>query len=219
MKVIVLASQKGGAGKTTLSAHLAVAAEAAGDGPTVLIDTDPQESLADWWNERQAETPAFAASPVAALAGHLETLKAAGFKVAIIDTPPAMTASIKAVVAVADLVLIPVRPSPHDLRAVGKTVDLVEEAGRPFIFVVTQAKGTARLTGQAGAALSAHGPVIPTFIGDRVDYASSMIDGRTAGELAPRGPSAAEVTRLWEQIKDQFGSKPKPKKRIHAITQ
>ena len=57
MYVIVLASQKGGAGKTTLAAHLAVIAEAAGDGPAVLIDTDPQGSLSAWWNVRKADSP------------------------------------------------------------------------------------------------------------------------------------------------------------------
>ena len=63
MQTIVLASQKGGAGKTTLAAHLAVAAEEAGVRPAVLIDTDPQGSLAAWWNARQAESPALAPCP------------------------------------------------------------------------------------------------------------------------------------------------------------
>ncbi|MBV8705004.1 MAG: ParA family protein, partial [Acetobacteraceae bacterium] len=64
MRTIVLASQKGGAGKTTLAAHVAVAAEAAGAGPTVLIDTDPQGSLSAWWNVREADTPALAPSTI-----------------------------------------------------------------------------------------------------------------------------------------------------------
>jgi chromosome partitioning protein len=204
MKVLVLASQKGGPGKTTLAAHLAVAAESAGMGPVVLIDTDPQASLADWWNERQAETPAFASMTVADLAGNLEQLAAAGFKLAVIDTPPAMTSSISSVVAVADMVLVPVRPSPHDLRAVGQTVELVEQAGKPFAFVLTQAKGIARLTAQAAAALSEHGVLLGTIIGDRVDYASSMIDGRTVNELAPKGASAGEITALWEKVAERL---------------
>ena len=74
MQVIVLASQKGGAGKTTLAAHLAVAAEAAGDGPAVLIDTDPQGSLSAWWNVRDAETPALAPTTIAELPAKLAAL-------------------------------------------------------------------------------------------------------------------------------------------------
>lgn len=98
MKIIVLASQKGGAGKTTLAAHLAVAAEKAGDGPCVLIDTDPQASLAAWWNVRQDERPSFAPTTLKELPGKLEALASAGYAYAFIDTPPAITESICAVV-------------------------------------------------------------------------------------------------------------------------
>lgn len=159
MKVLVLASQKGGAGKTTLAAHLAVAASQDGAGPAVLIDTDPQGSLSAWWNSREADTPALASATLAELPVKLAALAEAGFALAVIDTPPAITAAIRDVVKLADLVLIPTRPSPHDLRAVGSTVDIAQEAGRPFAFAVTQAKANARLTVQAVAALSAHGAV------------------------------------------------------------
>jgi chromosome partitioning protein len=99
MHVIVLASQKGGAGKTTLAAHLAVAAEAAGDGPAVLIDTDPQGSLSAWWNVREANSPALAPTTIAELPAKLAALAEAGFAVAFVDTPPAITE------AIGDLVL------------------------------------------------------------------------------------------------------------------
>ncbi|MBF0509443.1 MAG: ParA family protein, partial [Deltaproteobacteria bacterium] len=115
MKTIVLASQKGGVGKTTLAAHLAVAAEKAGDGPCVLIDTDPQASLAEWWNGRTADTPKFAPVTLKELSDKLALLDAAGFTYAFVDTPPAITESIRTVVKLADFVLIPTRPSPHDL--------------------------------------------------------------------------------------------------------
>ena len=72
MRVLALASQKGGSGKTTLSGHLAVQAQRAGAGPVVLIDIDPQGSLADWWNEREAEYPAFAHTTVARLANEVD---------------------------------------------------------------------------------------------------------------------------------------------------
>src|SRR3546814_18461531 len=76
---------------TTLSGHLAVQAQYAGAGPVALIDIDPQGSLADWWNEREAEYPAFAQTTVARLAADLEILRQQGFKLAVLDTPPAIT--------------------------------------------------------------------------------------------------------------------------------
>ncbi len=201
MKTIVLASQKGGAGKSTLAAHLAVAAERDNTGPCVLLDTDPQASLSAWWNGREAENPAFAPTTLKELPAKLEALAQAGYAYAIIDTPPAITESIRAVVALADLVLIPTRPSPHDLRAVGSTVELAVNAGRPFVFAVTQAKPNTKLTVQAVAALSEHGVVAPAIVHDRVDYAASMIDGRTVLETDPRGRSAGEVVELWQFVK------------------
>src|SRR3546814_15556686 len=84
MRVLALASQKGGSGKTTLSGHLAVQAQLAGAGPVVLIDIDPQGSLADWWNEREADMPAFAQTTVARLQADLDSLRQQGFKLAVI---------------------------------------------------------------------------------------------------------------------------------------
>ena len=209
MKTIVLASQKGGAGKTTLAAHLAVAAERGGDGPCVLIDTDPQASLAAWWNGRTAATPAFAPVTLKELPEKLQALAQAGYVYAFIDTPPAITESIRAVVVQADIVLIPTRPSPHDLRAVGRTVELAYDAERPFVFAITQAKSNSRLTLQAMAALSEHGVVAPIIIHDRVDYAASMIDGRTVLEVDPRGRSAGEITDLWPFVRARLNENKK----------
>ena len=204
MKVLVLASQKGGAGKTTIAAHVAVAAELDGAGPVVLIDTDPQGSLSAWWNSREADTPALASATLAELPGKLAALAQAGFKLAVIDTPPAITEAIRDVVK-----LIPTRPSPHDLRAVGSTVDIAQEVARPFAFVVTQAKPTARLTVQAVAALSAHGAVAPAIVHDRVDYAASMVDGRTVQETDPKGRSAGEIIALLSFVQERMNAKKK----------
>jgi chromosome partitioning protein len=209
MHVLVLASQKGGAGKTTLAAHLGVAAEAAGDGPTVLIDTDPQGSLSAWWNVREAETPALAPTTIAELPQKLAALAEVGYQVAVVDTPPAITEAIGAVVRSAELVLIPTRPSPHDLRAVGSTVELVQAAGKPFVFAVTQAKPNARLTIQAVTALSEHGVVAPAIVHDRVDYAGSMIDGRTVLETDSKGRSSAEMVELWAFVKARIAKSTK----------
>src|SRR6476469_5660573 len=204
MRVLALSSQKGGSGKTTLSGHLAVQAERAGAGPVCLIDIDPQGSLADWWNEREAEMPAFAQTTVARLAADLEVLRQQGFKLAVIDTPPAITMAIQSVIAVAELIVIPTRPSPHDLRAVGATVDLCDRAGKPLIFVVNAATPKAKITYEAAVALSQHGTVAPVTVHHRTDFAASMIDGRTVMEIDPGGRSAREVTELWEYISDRL---------------
>jgi len=204
MRTLVLASQKGGVGKTTLAGHLAVAAERGGCGPVALVDTDPQGSLASWWNERAADTPLFASVDIGQLSVHLAALAAAGVELAIIDTPPAVTATIRSVLAVADLVVIPTRPSPHDLRAVGATVDLVEQAGKPMVFVINGAAARARITGEAAVALSQHGRVAPVTVYQRTDFAASMIDGRTVQELDPASRSAEEVTQLWNYVHTQL---------------
>ena len=204
MRVIAMASQKGGSGKTTLSGHLAVQAQRAGHGPVVLIDIDPQGSLSDWWNERTTEYPAFAQTTVSRLATDLDILRQQGFGLAVLDTPPAITMAIQSVIAVADLVVIPTRPSPHDLRAVGATVDLCDRAGKQLIFVVNAATPKARITSDAAIALSQHGTVAPITIHQRTDFAASMIDGRTVMEVDPNGRSAAEVTALWNYIADRL---------------
>src|SRR3954465_13462762 len=204
MRVLALSSQKGGSGKTTLSGHLAVQAELAGAGPVCLIDIDPQGSLADWWNEREAEMPAFAQTTVARLASDLEILRQQGFKLAVIDTPPAITMAIQSVISVAELVIVPTRPSPHDLRAVGATVDLCERASKPLIFVVNAGTPKARITSEVAVALSQHGTVAPVTVHQRTEFAASMIDGRTVMEVEPEGRSAQEVIALWHYIADRL---------------
>jgi chromosome partitioning protein len=202
--VLVLASQKGGSGKTTLSGHLAVEAEAAGIGQVALIDTDPQGSLSEWWNSRATASPRFVKVGLAELGSALGRLKETGLKLAVIDTPPAITASISSVVAHADLVLIPTRPSPHDLRAVTATVEIAETHRRPLMFVVNGATARAKITSEAAVALSQHGTVAPVTIHHRVDFAASMVDGRTVGEVAPKSQSAKEVRELWAYVQDRL---------------
>jgi chromosome partitioning protein len=204
MYTLVLASQKGGSGKTTLSGHLAVQAQMSGAGPVAIIDTDPQGSLAGWWNSRKAISPHFVKAGLPDLADALAKLEGAGFKLVVIDTPPAITASIAQVISHADLVIIPARPSPHDLRAVGATVDIAERLGKPVIFVINAATARARITGEAAVALSQHGTVAPVTVTNRVDFAASMVDGRTVSEAVPNGASAGEVRDLWAYVQDRL---------------
>ncbi len=204
MHVLVMASQKGGSGKTTLSGHLAVEADKANIGPVALIDTDPQGSLSQWWNARESTSPHFAKVHLMQLGEALEELRRSGIKLAVVDTPPAVTDSISQVVAHADLVVIPTRPSPHDLRSVGATVDIAERHRKPLVFVMNGATARARITGETAVALSQHGTVAPITLHHRVDFAASMVDGRSVGEVMPKSQSAKEVRDLWVYLQDRL---------------
>jgi chromosome partitioning protein len=189
MKTIIIASQKGGSGKTMLAAHLAVEAERAGD-TAWLIDTDR----------------------FARIAAGLATLAANDAAYCFIDTSPTISDQNTALLDLADLVLIPVRPSPSDLWAVAETVEQVKDAGKPFIFVITQAKQQASITAQAVAALSQHGRVAQAFVADRVAYAAAMTGGNTAPEVAAKGHAAEEIAALWHELKSVFHESMKSRK-------
>jgi len=200
MKTLVWNSQKGGSGKTSLCAHIAVEAERAGHGPVYLIDTDPQGTLSTWHESREAETPHRVEVTLSALPATLETLRERKASFCMIDTAPTRADENAELFRLADLVLVPVRPSPSDLWAVAATVGLLKQIGTPFLFVVNQATLNANITAQAIAALSHHGPVAETIIVNRVPYAAAMTDGHTAPELATKGPAAAEIANLWKSI-------------------
>ena len=204
MRILTLASQKGGTGKTTLAAHLAVEAQRGKAGPVAVLDTDPQGSLAAWWNVREAPTPQFAAVAITQLPDAVQQLAQQGMQRLIIDTPPQTLDIITRATRTADFVLIPVRPSPHDLRAVAAVVDLMETTKKPFCFVLNGATPRSLLAQQAHSALAAHGPVAPVTVHHRVDFAASMVDGRTVAELAPQARAAQEIAVLWKYVHTQL---------------
>ena len=200
MKTLLVTSQKGGSGKTTLTAHLAVEIERSDSARVYLLDTDRQASLSTWHGRREKETPARADIPFHRLREGLGKLEDAA-DYCLIDSSPTINEQTTILIALSDLILIPVRPSPTDLWSVGETVELVKKAKKPFLFIINQAKGNATITAQAVAALSKHGPVAQTFIADRVVYASAMTGGTTAPEVG-KGPASREIEALWKEIKD-----------------
>lgn len=218
MKTIVINSQKGGSGKTTLCAHLAVEAERAGDGPVYMLDTDPQGTLSTWHEQRVAETPQRVEVPLEALGQGLDLLREHKAAYCFIDTAPTRTDENVSLFRMADLVIVPIRPSPSDLWAASATVSLLKQANIPFIFVLNQVKANASITAQAAASLSHHGRVAQTFIVDRVPYAAAMTDGRTAIELAAKGPAAIETAALWVNIKACLHASMKKTKHVEKVT-
>jgi chromosome partitioning protein len=213
MRTIVIQSQKGGSGKTMLAAHLSVEAERSNEAAWV-IDTDRQATLSLWHERRKNETPQRLDAPLERMQEALGKVAQQGAAYCFIDTAPTISVQNTGLLRLADLVLIPVRPSPSDLWAVSETVQLVKDAGKPFLFVVTQAKPQATITAQAVAALSKHGRVAQSFISDRVAYAAAMTGGDTAPELATKGPAAQEVTALWTEIKSCFPESMKSTKEV-----
>ena len=198
MKVVVVTNQKGGAGKTTVCRNLAVAA---GKG-VALIDRDPQGSLTAWWNRREAETPILA-TVQGSIGDTLTALREAKIRLAFIDTPPSVNPGLAELLALADFILIPVRPTPDDLDAVGPTLALVEKSGRAFGFVLTQAKARTRLALEAVPALAQHGKVAPVVVYDRIEYPTAALSGRGVTE-GGEGPAAQEMTQLLQYVTTQL---------------
>lgn len=199
MHTICIAAQKGGAGKTTLARNIAVAA--AEDGKRVLcLDLDPQQSFRQWWQAREADMPVMLTSDPAPHALK-DTLTAAKdrFDLVVIDTPPAAPSWLADTLAISDLALIPVRPSPDDLRAVGATIGALTTARVPFAFVMSQTP-RARLTEEAARVLAQHGRVAPVNLAQRIIYAETGASGQGVTETSD-SKAAQEVAGLWAYVK------------------
>ncbi len=210
MKTIVVANQKGGSGKSTVTVHLAAAAEQAGDGPVVISDTDPQGTAADWFNQRKKagiDTPLYSPLSLSELGGKVRALSEAGASYLFIDTAPSIGAVNADLFAVADLILIPLNPTPADLRALVKGLPLIRESGRPFQFLLSRVRPNLRNNDGTALALQALGMVLTARMHERVIYAETFAHGRTALELDAKGVAAQELAALWADVKGKLESK------------
>lgn len=206
MHTVVVWNQKGGVGKTTLTMHTAVEAVRQGWRNTFMVDMDAQGSLADMFNARKDKAPAmFEPTTVAQLPGRLEAARAAGVDLVMIDTPPSQHAEMRDVLVHADLVVMPTRPSPVDLRAMVPSIRVVQELGlaQRAVFVINAANSRAKLTTQSMRWLMQWEgfTLAPVNIGDRNDFKASATDGRTVQELDPAAPSSKEVGALFEYLR------------------
>ena len=193
--VITVAQQKGGAGKTTLAANLAVVLA---EGRRVaLFDIDPQHSLQRWHALRVARSPAPALlgfSDVAGwrLAGELERLRRE-YDVVIVDSPPQVDADARRAIRGADLVVVPVQPSPPDIWAAEGTLKLAAEEKRPASLVLNRVPTGTKLRDTTDRELRARGLVVlPAGLGNRAAFSHAFAEGLGVTEAAPRRASAAD---------------------------
>lgn len=203
MRVLAVASTKGGVSKTTLSSALAVRA-AADDLKVALIDTDPQASLARWHELR-----GMPANPkiveVDAVREALGLLIAQGWDLVIIDTPPAFLDKIENAISLADFVLVPCRPSAVDCEAVRDVVTLCNDHEKPFAFIITQIlPPPGRIVEGAQKYLEADGDVMAARMTIRRPYAAAMTVGKTGPEIRGGKEAAEEIDAIWREVKERM---------------
>ena len=219
MHVVSLVGLKGGIGKSTLTAHLAVAAHQAGI-LTAIVDTDPQATLRMWSTRRQVDGPPVRPETTPDfLEPTLKAFEAQGAELVFIDTAGKSEAMGKRAAELSDLVLIPSRTSLADMDAVPSTASMLEGIGKKHfvIFSDVDVSGRKNDVKEASQGFSARGIPIgnsngaPT-VSHRKGFKSCFNDGRTIQELEPDGKGAEEVDALFRWVAKQIGLKVKRKR-------
>lgn len=206
MQTILVASRKGGSGKTTLAVHLAALADSP-TAPALLIDADPQGSATFWYNRRSATTPLLSAVNAGGVAAVLKDARSSKVGFAIIDSPPHDAGGISTLMRLADLAVIPTRPGPLDLAAVASTIEIARASGTPFV-VLLNATPPPRGENEIGVVAEARqvldqlgAPVLATYVSQRAVLSHSLISGEAVHEFAPETAAAIEIARAWDTIK------------------
>lgn len=202
--VITVAQQKGGSGKTTLAANLAVAFAQTGRSVAV-VDIDPQGSLGRWFmtrRERLGETPGldFATASAWGVSYECDKLRRV-HDVVIVDTPPKIDADLRPALRESDLVLVPVSASQLDLWATEGVLELAARERRSRVVVLNRASGRARLTGEIAAQLDRLDATrARAVLGNRVAFAESLGHGLSVMEGAGQRPARAEIVALRDEL-------------------
>jgi chromosome partitioning protein len=205
MKSVALLARKGGVGKSTVAIHMGVLAQTAGL-KVAFVDLDPQRSLTAWWRSRAAETPILIESDARRLGDVLKVAAAEGYDLAVVDTPPAVTFDTALVAGLANLVLIPLRPSILDIYAVESTAEVVRAAKVDALLVLNachppQGIGEAPTTTEARKAMEGMSlPVAKASLSQRMDFTRALNDGEAVNEFAPESKAAMEMERLWREV-------------------
>ena len=206
LRVIALANPKGGVGKTTIATALAVRA-AEESRRVALLDLDPQESLASWWT-RRGKTKNPKLFEVDAAVEAIEMLISEGWEWVFVDTGPARIDLIEAGIVVADLVLIPTRPSAFDIEQTAICVELCENHGKPHAFVFNHAASGTKLTKSSMQFLRKGGStVIETPITFRPAYMAAVTVGKSGPEVEKGDVARKEIEALWVAVKKILAEK------------
>lgn len=198
--VIAVAQRKGGAGKSTLAANLAAAFAGMGER-VALLDTDPQKTLSHWHGERahaggKASLLDFDAPAGWRVPGACDKLRRS-HDIILLDTPPHDDTDARIAIRAADLVLVPLQPSPADLWATGATLDLAKAEKRPVAVALNRVPAQGKLTEQVVAALRGKGlTLLDVTLGNRTGFATAFAAGLGVTEAAPRSLAAEEVRAL-----------------------
>jgi chromosome partitioning protein len=201
--VIAVASRKGGAGKSTVAANLAAALAASGQR-VGLLDTDPQGTLTRWHAEREAALDRAAALAFEApsgwrVPGTLDRMRE--LDAVILDTPPHADTDARIAVRAADLVLIPLQPSPADLWAVEGTLELAAAEKRPVALLLNRVPATGRLKEEVAAELRRRRlPLLEASLGNRTQFATAFQKGLGVVEASPRSQAAEEARALASAV-------------------
>lgn len=207
MKTLAVTAAKGGVGKSTITVHIATLA--ASEGLNVLIaDLDPQRSAGDWRDVREGDTPLVAPVTPEALPDLVAAAKDESIDLLVIDTPPHAETSIVNAAKLADLAIVPTRPAPFDLRAIGRTLDMLESAGVAYSVLMncTPPKMSGVESGivtEARRALEGR-PTCPVSIVQRAALSHALISGGAVHEYEPSGKAAKEISQLWQWIKTEL---------------
>lgn len=205
MKTVAVISQKGGAGKTTLALHLAVAGHLAGYDAG-LVDVDPQGTAETWGAWRHDEPPTVIGAKAATLGRTLDKARAAGAELVVIDTPPLAQAEARAAASAADLILVPCQLRIFDLDAIKVTAGLVKDMKKPAYVVFNRTPSRApNLYAQGVDVVGGMGmQAAPVMLVERAAYHHAEQDGKAAQEFEPIGKAALEITELWKWLCSQL---------------
>lgn len=213
MFTVVLLSQKGGSGKTSLTISLACAAEASGQS-ALVIDLDPQATACKWGDRRDAETPIVIDAQPARLANALAKAREGGIDLAVIDTPPRSAEAALAAAKLADLIVLPCRPQIYDLETIPSTLELIAtaRAGRgpvPLLTVLSAVPPQGSRQEQGRKAVEALGvPVCSQTIGHRAAFGDAGALGLSVVEHEPNGRATEEVRQVYLAILRLLDSEP-----------